>query len=1099
MSVMALFASAVVMSHGLFAGEKTRVGIYKEDMDGLSTYGEKGMFDALKETDDIEPRYLSEISTEALKDFDVLIISKRNWNKTDYRPDDWKEDVRNWVRGGHGVMCMHETAGCTVPRWQRHYQWDLFPEIGKGFRVVQGKEIVMVVGHPITKNAAPNQVIPNQVFRQSFSDHMTFYPGKASARIAYGIRVDEPSSQFVMDNPVILAGTFEKGRVILNGMLLGFDEETGLEKSPEKAERHLLLDGVRWLASRQSDKKVSSANAFIGAIIGPSDGVWREGPDGLMLVKGVSAASQSEADQVFLKPILAKVNPPALSKDIGSLSVGIVKHEDSGKWLDALKNDGCGNVREISENDFEDGLQGVSVLIVGDTPVNAKYVPVIKNFIGKGGKLIAAGSAGFDTKTGKYNLADVVFAGKHINTIGVEYFSMIMPEEFRRKEIDKRRADWIVNRFETAYKNGADGMAYFTVDQLFKPEAARLDENTPNGAIQNWNSLEDYGREVGSTISNAPLWKKEKELVLSALPDIPQIGFVILRHTQVMDLNAKQIAEECKDSGINIVTVQEAYLDRMFLPEHEKDNITKLRETYFERIGPELGKRGISLWVNVFPSRGISKEYCTSHPDETKIDSQGKNTTELCPVKNGKGFKYNLEYLERVFSKYPYLSGISLDEPSMKVNECFCDACKALFAQKFPAGKMDVNSDDFRKFREYIWCDYYVKPYAELLRRHRPVNGVLMLAAPGIQKAWGMSIDGLSGSGIQVFANENAQTQSDLKFHDYWARYSLDYFPCTRTAFVKKHPLLKKTETISVGGKAVAVDIFKGAETLAYVSDGSRSYPGIVVANDTSTVYFSFNPLDTPNLIANTLHWFIENDRHDVPRGMAVIPAGNFSMKTPKDDPVSTRFPEDMVTKETFVGKFYLDIVEVANREYEKYDPNHKRGDLSAGDDMPVVNVSMNDAKKYCNWMSVSAGLSPVYTPAGNNFKTDLSKNGYRLPTVAEWQKAAAGSERNRYSWGNHYWKASGRVGMDFSDGAAATGSYRPNYYGIYDMTGNVWEWCEDYEAFPKRQGRICGGAWHNDERECDVCFYNFLYENHTRSTIGFRCARNADERGGGK
>jgi formylglycine-generating enzyme required for sulfatase activity len=453
-----------------------------------------------------------------------------------------------------------------------------------------------------------------------------------------------------------------------------------------------------------------------------------------------------------------------------------------------------------------------------------------------------------------------------------------------------------------------------------------------------------------------------------------------------------------------------------------------------------------------------------------------------------------LTYLENIFSKYPYLSGISLDEPTMRVNECFCDACKVLFAQKYPAGKMDMHSDDFRKFREYVWGEYYLKPYADLLRRLRPANGVLVLAAPGIQKAWGMGIEGISTSGIQVFAYENAQTKSSLKFHDYWARYILEYIPCIKASVVKKHPLLKKMETISASGKAVAVDVFKGAETLAYVTDGVRSYPGIVAANDTSTVYFSFNPLETPNLISNTLGWFMENDRHDVPKGMSVIPSGAFSMKVPKDDPLSSRFPEDMIAKETFVDKFYLDILEVSNKEYEKYDPKHKRSDLSSGDDMPVVNVSMNDAKKFCNWRSVAEGLSPVYVPSGRKVNSDLSKNGYRLPTVAEWQKAAVGPEHMRYSWGNHFWKASGRVGMDFNDGAVAVGSYRPNYYGVFDMSGNVWEWCEGYEDFPKRQGRICGGAWHNDEAECDLRYYNFLYENHTRSTIGFRCARNADD-----
>jgi formylglycine-generating enzyme required for sulfatase activity len=162
---------------------------------------------------------------------------------------------------------------------------------------------------------------------------------------------------------------------------------------------------------------------------------------------------------------------------------------------------------------------------------------------------------------------------------------------------------------------------------------------------------------------------------------------------------------------------------------------------------------------------------------------------------------------------------------------------------------------------------------------------------------------------------------------------------------------------------------------------------------------------------------------------------------------------------------------------------------------MPATDISMTDAKKYCNWRSIQEKLDPVY-PENGLMEANLSKNGYRLPTLAEWQKAATTPEHLKYSWGNFWWRANGRVGMVFTDGAVKVGTYFPNYYGLYDMTGNVWEWCEGYELFPFRQGRICGGAWHNNATDCRISFYNFLKPNLKRCTVGFRCARNCETGG---
>lgn len=1081
----------------LFSSEKKiKVAMYKEDADGVSVYGETGIYEALKEAYDIEPEFISEMSLEELNGFDVLIITKKGWTQTDYKPESWKENVRKWAADGHGVMAMHETAGCSIPAAKRYYKWDLFPEIGKGYRVIKGREIVMNVGHPITKNAAPNTSIPNQVFRQGFSDYMIFTRGPNCNDIAMGIREDKKKKKLLMTQPVILAGAFGKGRVILNGMLTGYDPETGLEKIPSGAERHILLDGVRWLADKKPVKKFKPSNFYIGCVLGNSDSEWREGPDGLVLEKMMSQEELAKANEKFLAPILKKIAPPEAGNGLKNLPVGILKGGKNGKWLEFLDGLGCKKIKEITEKDIEDGMPGIYALVLADAPLDKKYLPVIQAFLNKGGKLLATEGAGYDSKNGKYNLTGILHAGIYVDTIGVEYFSLFMPEELKRKEIDKRRGEWIIGRCKKAMENGACGMSYFTSSDLLKHESARLDISRQDSSILRWNLFEDHKKEVDYIIRMSPFWKSNKSPVLKNLPMIPQIVYFNGRHIQIRDINYKALAEDLKKIGINVVTVQFSYADRFFKKDSEKGHVTVMRERILDKLEPELKKNGIALWVNILPSRGVSKEYCRAHPEECMIDSSGKTVDAICPLRGRKGSEYYFDLLKRLFSQYPYISGISLDEPHILPNHCFCPECKKLFNEMFPGKKMSVNSDEFRKFREYLWSERYVKPYAEFLRRHRPLNGVLMLASPGPHKPnWSMNSDELANSGVQLFANENAQTRNQCMFEESWAKHKLIYLPCKELAYMKKHPLLEGIDANKIGEKSVRVDVFHGAGTLAYTTDGKASYPGIVVSNDTSSIYFSFDPLVQDKFAINALNWLIANDRHDVPADMVPVPAGTFKMKVPRKDMISGRLPEEMLEEEVFVSKFYLDKCEVTNKEYEKFDPKHKRSELSSDDEMPVTNVSMRDAKKYCNWRSSQEGLESVYTEMKKGFlKADLSKNGYRLPTVAEWQKAATGPGYFKYSWGNFWWRSNGRIGMDFEDGAVKVGSYFPNHYGLFDMTGNVWEWCEGYENYPCHQGRLCGGAWHSNATESRISFYNFLKEDLWRCSIGFRCARNANK-----
>ncbi len=211
---------------------------------------------------------------------------------------------------------------------------------------------------------------------------------------------------------------------------------------------------------------------------------------------------------------------------------------------------------------------------------------------------------------------------------------------------------------------------------------------------------------------------------------------------------------------------------------------------------------------------------------------------------------------------------------------------------------------------------------------------------------------------------------------------------------------------------------------------------------------------------------------------MALIPAGEFLM----GEAASGEEPSDEApVHKVYLDAFSIDKHEVTNAQYEKFDPQHKRSKYSVCDDCPVTNVSWEDARAYC------------------------TRQGKRLPTEAEWEKAARGPEGYRYAYGDTYDQKLARSGRPWPDGALKVGGYSPNGYGIYDMTGNVWEWCSDwyavdhYSVSPAKnppgpetgERRILrGGAWNKKDkysrtanRLCDEPVMRF-------HVFGFRCAK---------
>lgn len=192
-----------------------------------------------------------------------------------------------------------------------------------------------------------------------------------------------------------------------------------------------------------------------------------------------------------------------------------------------------------------------------------------------------------------------------------------------------------------------------------------------------------------------------------------------------------------------------------------------------------------------------------------------------------------------------------------------------------------------------------------------------------------------------------------------------------------------------------------------------------------------------------------------------LLEGGSFIMGSPDSE---RQRGADEVSHEVTVSAFYADPFEVTQKDYEAV--MGENPSFFHGDDLPVENVTWYDAVEYCNRLSELRGLTPAYTIDGDTVSWNRAADGYRLFTEAEWEYAARGGTETIYSFGdqvhsdyanfegsypylieeNYVSRQNPEVITSENRGTTiAVDELPPNAFGLYNMHGNVAEWCFDY------------------------------------------------------
>ena len=231
----------------------------------------------------------------------------------------------------------------------------------------------------------------------------------------------------------------------------------------------------------------------------------------------------------------------------------------------------------------------------------------------------------------------------------------------------------------------------------------------------------------------------------------------------------------------------------------------------------------------------------------------------------------------------------------------------------------------------------------------------------------------------------------------------------------------------------------------------------------------------------------METPTAEPPKDVERIPGGRFRMGS--DD--AEAFANEKPVKFVYIDDFYIDAYEVTNAEYLKFiESDDGRGWEKEGHNALKL-ADENYLKHWPENKKFPDGKDnhPVVYVSWHAANAYAISVGKRLPTEAEWEKAARGTLIDKkYSWGDSIDKTQANYGLNVGN-TVPVGQYAPNDYGLYDMVGNVWEWCSDPYESDDNSRVLRGGSWFDTARFVRVSIRGWSSPSFTSDHLGFRCA----------